>query len=57
MMSINSQQQLWLRRTGFVTANLLILLVAYLIFVEPVQSSRGGAHGRSDLAADDFGAL
>ena len=38
MMSINSQQQLWLRRTGFVTANLLILLVAYLIFVEPVQS-------------------
>jgi len=38
MISINSQQQLWLRRTCFVTVNLVIILVAYLIFVEPVQS-------------------
>jgi hypothetical protein len=38
MISINSQQPLWLRRTLFVTANLVILLVAYFIFVEPVQS-------------------
>ena len=39
MIPINSHQQLWLRRAFFVTANLVILLVAYLLFVEPVQNS------------------
>ena len=38
MISFNSQQQRWLRRASFVTVNLVVLLVAYLIFVEPIES-------------------
>ena len=38
MISLSSQQQLWSRRFLFVTANLLILFVAYLLFVAPIES-------------------
>ncbi len=38
MIPFNSQQQRWLRRASFVTVNLVVLLVAYLIFVEPIES-------------------
>jgi hypothetical protein len=37
MIPISSLQQLWVRRFLFVTANLLILTVAYLIFVAPIE--------------------
>ncbi len=38
MIPLSSQQQLWSRRFLFVTANLLILIVAYLLFVAPIES-------------------
>jgi general secretion pathway protein M len=38
MTSLGSQQRLWSRRFLFLTANLVIVLVAYLLFVAPIES-------------------
>lgn len=38
MITLSRQQQLWSRRFLFVTANLLVLIVAYLLFVAPIES-------------------
>ncbi len=38
MISLGSQQRLWSRRLLFLTANLVIVLVAYLLFVAPIES-------------------
>jgi general secretion pathway protein M len=38
MIAIGGPQQLWLRRALFVTTNLLVLVAAYFLFVDPIES-------------------